>query len=230
VNDLDDVTGNARTDTPDTTLDISVVLPCLDEEASVGACVSEALEAITAAGLTGEVVVVDNGSTDDSAQVAREAGARVVVELEPGYGNAIASGVSAARGRVVVMADADSTYPLDRVVELARPVLDGGADIVLGNRMSDANDATMPFLHRTLGTPVLSWLNRRAAPGLRVRDSQSGFRAFGRAALIERSTRPRCSSARHARAGASPRSTRATDRALASRSSGPSPTGGVTSS
>ncbi len=163
--------------------DVSIVLPCLNEEASVGLCVTEAHEALAGAGLTGEVVVVDNGSTDASAEVARTAGARVVAEAVPGYGAAIRGGIRVARGRVVDMADADCTYPLDRLAELVRPVLDGEVDLCLGSRLEAASNTSMPLLHRFVGTPVLTALVRQGGGAAHLTDSQSGFRAFGRQAI-----------------------------------------------
>lgn len=172
-------------DSPDLTdaVAVSVVLPCLDERDSVGACVDEARRAFAANSIHGEVIVVDNGSSDGSADVARAHGARVVSEPRRGYGQALRTGFSTARGDVVVMADADQTYPLERLAELAAPVLSGDADLVLGGRLADSHRATMPVLHRRLGTPVLTFLISRASGGLPVRDSQSGFRAFRRSAV-----------------------------------------------
>lgn len=164
-------------------LDVSVVLPTLNEEDSVGLCVTEAYEALAAAGLSGEVIVVDNGCTDASAQVARTAGARVVAEPVPGYGAAIRGGIRAARGRVVVMADSDCTYPLDRVAELVRPVLAGDTDLCIGTRLSEATRHSMPFLHRYVGTPTLTLLVRQGGGYSGLTDSQSGFRAFSREAV-----------------------------------------------
>src|SRR5688572_15555808 len=103
-------------------LDVSVVLPCLNEAASVGACIDEAMSSATKAGLRCEVVVVDNGSTDGSAEVATSHGARVVHETTKGYGSALRAGIAAAEAPVVVMADADQTYPLDRIADLVAPV------------------------------------------------------------------------------------------------------------
>jgi glycosyltransferase involved in cell wall biosynthesis len=159
---------------------VSVVLPCLNEAESVGPCVEEALRSLRELTGTGEVVVVDNGSSDGSAERAIEAGARVIHESRPGYGSALRAGFATARGDVVVMADADSTYPLDRIPDLVRPVVDGEADMVLGARLGDANSETMPFLHRYVGTPVITWLTARACGRRVVSDSQSGFRAFRR--------------------------------------------------
>lgn len=170
--------GAAAVDVPATTCDVTVVLPCLDEEASVGACVEEALTAIRAAGHVGEVLVVDNGSTDASAVRAAEAGARVVAESTPGYGAAILRGIAEARGTVVVMADADGTYPLDRLEELVGPVLRGEADMMVGSRLEAATRQSMPFLHRFVGTPTLTWLVREGTGATGMSDSQSGFRAF----------------------------------------------------
>ncbi len=166
-------------------VDVSVVLPCLDEADSVGPCVVAALAAMREAGLRGEVVVADNGSTDASASIAAASGARVVPAPIRGYGAAIAAGIAAAQGTVVVMADADLTYPLEKIAELVGPVLAGDADLVLGSRLDAATRSSMPFLHRFVGTPALTYLVRRASgSGLRLTDSQSGFRAFRRDAMI----------------------------------------------
>ncbi|MHB1781614.1 MAG: glycosyltransferase family 2 protein [Acidimicrobiales bacterium] len=164
---------------------VTVVLPCLDEEVSVGQCVDEASAALDAAGYSGEILVVDNNSTDRSVEIARAHGARVVREQRPGYGRALRTGIEHARGEIVVMADADLTYDLSKIARLVQPVADGKADIVLGERLSEAPSSTMPFLHRRVGTPMLTMLVRRAAQGLRVTDSQSGYRAFRRDAILE---------------------------------------------
>ena len=157
-----------------------MVLPCLDERESVGVCVDEARRALAQAGLSGEVVVVDNGSSDGSDAIARAHGAQVVEEPRQGYGQALRAGFGAARGDVVVMADADRTYPLERLGDLVAPVRAGEADLVLGGRLGHSSRATMPVLHRRVGTPLLTFLISRACGGLPIRDSQSGFRAFDR--------------------------------------------------
>lgn len=160
---------------------VSVVLPCLNEAESVGRCVREAIATLAAAGLPGEVVVVDNGSSDTSAEIAAEAGARVVKESRPGYGSALRAGIAAATGDIVVMADADVSYDLARIPDLVRPIIEREADLVLGTR--DANGRSMPFLHRFIGTPLLTFLVSRASGDRASSDSQSGFRAFRRDAI-----------------------------------------------
>lgn len=163
---------------------VTLVLPCLDEAESIEACIDEAGRAMSGTGIPFEIVVVDNGSTDGSDVLAAQAGARVVYETVPGYGSAVRRGIAEATTPVVVMADADCTYDLSRLPDLVAPVRAGHADIVLGERLvSAAAGATMPVLHRLVGTPVLSWLIRRAAPGLTISDSQSGYRAFRRDAV-----------------------------------------------
>jgi glycosyltransferase involved in cell wall biosynthesis len=165
-------------------MEATVVLPCLNESASVAACVRAARRALRASGIDGEVLVVDNGSTDDSALAAREAGARVAFEPHRGYGRALRRGIAAARAPVIAIADADGTYELSRLGELLAPVLDGDADLVLGSRIAGSAPGAMPALHRYLGTPVLNHLIARTSGEPARRDSQSGFRAFRREAIL----------------------------------------------
>lgn len=166
---------------PESPVLVTLVLPCLNEVASVGACVTEALDAFALAGLVGEVVVADNGSTDGSAEAALRAGARVVPATTPGYGAALQAGFRAARGTVLVMGDADLTYDFSKIDLLVRPILDDTADLVLGGRLDAATQASMPFLHRFVGTPAITFLVSRASGGIPISDSQSGYRAFRKA-------------------------------------------------
>lgn len=163
---------------------VSVVLPCLNEAGSVRVAVTQALEGLASMGLPGEVVVADNGSSDGSADLARAAGARVVEAPVRGYGAALSAGFQAARGEICVMADADATYPLDRLSELVEPIIADTADMVIGSRWSGMTMTTMPLLHRFIGTPVITWLVRRAGGPSGISDSQSGFRAFPRQRLL----------------------------------------------
>jgi hypothetical protein len=159
---------------------VTLVMPCLNEEESVGPCITEALDAFKANGWVGEVLVVDNNSTDDSAAIAVAHGARVVPETVKGYGAALRRGISEARGEIVVMADADCTYPLEKIAEIVEPVLSRESDMVLGARLDAATRKSMPFLHRFVGTPAITMLVRSAVGGMNLSDSQSGYRAFRR--------------------------------------------------
>jgi glycosyltransferase involved in cell wall biosynthesis len=165
-------------------IDVTVVLPCLNERDAVGGCVTEALEAMNAAGIRGEVLVVDNGSTDGSPEAAVAAGARLIREPRRGYGRAIRTGIAQARGAVVAMADSDGTYDLSKLPEIVRPVLAGDVDLNLATRLDGATRATMPFLHRYVGTPVITYLTSRASGRKLTGDSQTGYRAFRRDQML----------------------------------------------
>src|SRR5664279_6251276 len=135
-------------------------MPCLNEAETIAPCVAEALAALAGAGLAGEVVVADNGSTDGSKALAEAAGARVVPVASPGYGAALAGGIAAARGRYVVMGDADLSYDFGAVPHFVK-ALDAGADLVMGSRFKGVIEkGAMPPIHRWLGNPVLSGLGR----------------------------------------------------------------------
>ena len=162
---------------------VTVILPCLNEAAAVGHAVDEAWRGLAAAGVAGEVLVIDNGSTDGSVAAALAAGARVVTEPMRGYGAAIRAGIAQARGDIVVMADADGTYDLVAVGDLLAP-LAAGADLIVGARFRGAIAAgAMPRLHRYVGTPALSRA-LQLVTGVRLVDSQSGYRAFRRDEML----------------------------------------------
>jgi glycosyltransferase involved in cell wall biosynthesis len=164
-------------------MDISVVMPCLNEADSVGICVEKALEGIRRTGLRGEVIVCDNGSTDGSPAVAREAGARVVLESSRGYGNAYLKGFAEAHGRYIVMGDSDNTYDFTELANLIQPLTDGSADYVLGSRFGgEILKGAMSWSHRYVGNPILTGALNRFF-GLRSTDAHSGMRAFTREAL-----------------------------------------------
>jgi glycosyltransferase involved in cell wall biosynthesis len=161
---------------------VSVVMPCLNEAETVAACVKEALDAIARAGLAGEVIVADNGSTDASREVAAGAGAKVVPVPERGYGAALLGGIAAARGRYVVMGDADFSYDFGVIPHFVR-ALEAGADLVMGSRFKGAIlPGAMPPLHRWVGNPVLTTLGRLLFR-VNVSDFHCGIRAFRREAV-----------------------------------------------
>jgi glycosyltransferase involved in cell wall biosynthesis len=160
---------------------VSVVIPCLNEEASIERCVSEALQALEGQGWDGEVIVADNGSDDHSAELAKQAGALVIHEPRRGYGSAYRAGFAAAQGDYIVMADADLTYDFSDIPRFVSK-LDEGADLVMGDRMSGIQPGAMPWLHRYVGNPVLTGiLNLFFRTG--VRDAHCGMRAIRRSAL-----------------------------------------------
>ena len=162
--------------------EVSVVIPCLNEEAAIASVVHGALGAIDGAGIPGEVVVVDNGSEDRSAELAEAAGARVVYEPRRGYGSAYLAGLAAAEGTYIVMTDADGTYPIELLGSFVERLREG-ADMVMGNRFRGTIAAgAMPWPNRYIGNPILSgMLNLFFRSG--VGDAHCGLRAIRRDAL-----------------------------------------------
>ncbi|HEY8172066.1 MAG TPA: glycosyltransferase family 2 protein, partial [Dehalococcoidia bacterium] len=158
--------------------DVSIIMPCLDEQATVGRCVRKAREWFRRSGMSGEVIVVDNGSSDQSRALALAAGARVIDEEERGYGAALIRGIREARGQYLVMGDCDDTYDFSDISHLVDP-LRGGADMVVGDRYAGIQPGAMTWSHRYIGTPAISFM-LRLFTGSRLRDSQCGLRAFTR--------------------------------------------------
>lgn len=161
---------------------VSVVMPCLNEEKTVGECVKKAFEGLKKAKVKGEVIVVDNGSEDNSPQKAKKAGAKVILETKKGYGQALLTGLKTAKGEFLVFADSDGTYDFREIPRLIAP-LTRGYDLVLGSRLKGKiKKGAMPFLNRFLGTPILN-LFLRLFYGLGVSDSQTGMRALTKKAF-----------------------------------------------
>lgn len=157
--------------------EITVVIPCLNEEEAVGKVVEQALEGIRRSGRTGEVLVVDNGSTDRSAEVAVAHGARVVTERRRGYGSAYLTGLAAAKGEYIVMGDADETYPLQDLGPFVDR-LEQGDDLVMGSRFKGTiHGDAMPFLNRFVGNPILTGM-LNVLFGVKVSDAHCGMRAI----------------------------------------------------
>jgi glycosyltransferase involved in cell wall biosynthesis len=162
----------------ESTYAVSVVIPCLNEAQNIEQCVSTALGAMAAAGIAGEVIVADNGSSDGSAALAKRAGARVVHQPVRGYGSAYLAGFAAARGSYILMADADLTYDFNEIPRFLA-TLEAGADMIIGDRMQNIQPGAMPWHHRYIGNPLLSsLLNLFFHTG--VNDAHCGMRAFRR--------------------------------------------------
>ena len=163
----------------DLTLDVSVVIPCLNEANSLAFCVEKAVTAFGRASLRGEVIVADNGSTDGSIQIAESNGARVVHVQERGYGAALKAGIASSRGKYIIMGDADDSYDFSEVRNFVEK-LSQGYDLVMGNRFKGGiKPGAMPKLHKHFGNPGLSWLVNFLF-GAGVGDSYCGMRGFSR--------------------------------------------------
>ena len=161
---------------------ISAIIPCLNEELTLGICINKAMASFTQRGVKGEVIVGDNGSTDKSVEIAESLGARVVHQPTRGYGAALSAAAGAARGKYIIMADADDSYDWSQL-DCFIDTLENGADFVMGNRFAGGIEAgAMPPLHRYLGNPVMSgiarWLYRSP-----IRDFHCGMRGFTREAF-----------------------------------------------
>jgi glycosyltransferase involved in cell wall biosynthesis len=165
-------------------LDLTILMPCLNEAETLAICVRQAAQAIHDSGLTGEVVVADNGSVDGSLEIAAAEGARVVNVSTRGYGAALIAGIESARGKYIMMADADASYHFEHLPRFL-PKLDEGYDLVMGNRFAGGIEpGAMPPLHKYLGNPVLSAVGRIFFR-IPVRDFHCGLRAFRRDSILK---------------------------------------------
>ncbi|HKV75093.1 MAG TPA: glycosyltransferase family 2 protein, partial [Gemmatimonadales bacterium] len=177
----------AQTSPAEGDLELSIVMPCLNEADTLAICVGKARRALAEAGIPGEIVVADNGSTDGSQAIAEREGARVVPIAMRGYGSALMGGIAAAQGRYVLMGDADDSYDF---LESPRflPALRAGADLVQGCRLpaggGTVTPGAMPFLHRWWGNPMFSAMARQWY-GAPTHDIYCGMRAFRRE-LVDR--------------------------------------------
>jgi glycosyltransferase involved in cell wall biosynthesis len=165
-------------------IELSIVMPCLNEAETLAVCITKARSYLDRSGVVGEIVIADNGSTDGSQQIALDLGARVIDIAEKGYGSALIGGIEASRGTYVIMGDADDSYDfanLDGFVERLR----AGDELVMGNRfMGGIEPGAMPPLHKYLGNPVLSSIGRFLFRSP-IRDFHCGLRGFNRASINE---------------------------------------------
>lgn len=163
--------------------ELSIVMPCLNEARTVGACIEKALRFLAHSGIRGEILLADNGSTDGSRDIARATGARVVEVGARGYGAALIGGIEAAEGRYIIMGDADDSYDFTALAPFVEKLRDG-YQLVVGNRFAGGVlPGAMPLLHRYLGNPVLSYIGRLffRTP---IRDFHCGLRGFDRNAIL----------------------------------------------
>ena len=168
---------------------VSVVMPCLNEADGVGICVEKARRALDKMGVPGEVVVVDNGSTDGSAEIATHAGARVVHERRRGYGAAYLRGFHEARGKYLIMGDADDTYDFADIAPFVEPLAAGGVDMVMGTRLRGTIlPGAMSWSHRWIGNPILSGMLKLMFK-TSISDSHCGMRSFTREAYHQMNLR-----------------------------------------
>ncbi len=156
---------------------VTIVMPCLDEEDTIAICIKNAKRGLDNAGIPGEILIVDNGSTDNSVKIALEMGAKIVKEPVKGYGAALRRGIKEAGGEYIIMGDADATYDFSEI----KPFIDrlkGGSDFVMGSRLKgNIEKGAMPFLHRFVGSPALT-LFLNLCFGGRISDVNCGMRGF----------------------------------------------------
>ena len=174
--------GELKLDQATAPLELTILMPCLNEAETLATCIQKALGYLARSGVAGEVLIADNGSTDGSQAIARGLGARVIDVPEKGYGAALIAGIAGARGRYVIMGDSDDSYDFSALDPFITKLRDG-YDLVMGNRFKGGIDpGAMPPLHRYLGNPVLSTIGRVFFGGP-IRDFHCGLRGFSRAAI-----------------------------------------------
>ena len=166
----------------DPTVELTIVLPCLNEEQTVGICVEKAMNFLHKSGINGFVLVADNGSTDRSVEIACSRGAKIIHVSEKGYGSALRGGFTAAQGKFIIMADADDSYDLENLAPFVEKLREG-YDLVMGNRFKGGiKKSAMPWHHKYIGNPILSFVGQLFfhTP---ARDFHCGLRGFTRAAI-----------------------------------------------
>ncbi len=164
-------------------IELTILMPCLNEEETIGICIRKALSFLEEHKVSGEVLIADNGSTDNSKDIARNLGARVVDVKEKGYGSALMGGIRAAKGKFVIMGDSDDSYDFLNLMPFVSKLREG-YDLVMGNRFKGGiARGAMPFLHRYLGNPVLTFIGRLFFR-IGIRDFHCGLRGFRRDSIL----------------------------------------------
>lgn len=163
---------------------LTILMPCLNEAGTVEACVKKAKRFLETNKIEGEVIVVDNGSMDKSADIAKRTGAKVVEVKERGFGNAVSGGLKEACGEYIILGDADDTYDFYNLIPFLEK-LNAGNDLVMGNRfMGEIKAGAMPFLHQYFGNPVITWLGNFLF-GFICGDFYCGLRAFKKESILK---------------------------------------------
>lgn len=159
-------------------IEVSVVIPTLNEELTIGICVEKALKALQKMNIKGEVIISDSYSKDKTVEIATAKGAKVVYQPLKGYGNAYHKGIREAKGKIIIIGDADNTYDFSDIEKFITPLKNGECDLVIGNRLNDTLEkGAMPFLHRYIGTPVMTWVLNRLFK-TNIKDCNCGMRSF----------------------------------------------------
>lgn len=162
--------------------DLSVVIPCLDEEKTIQVCIDKCMQAFQRLNINGEIIISDNQSTDNSVEIAKKLGAKTCTCYKKGYGITLRTGFKEANGKYILMADGDDSYDFNQIDNFYNKILNG-SDMVIGTRLrGKIHQGAMPFLHRYLGTPVLTALVN-IFWGLKISDSQCGMRMFKKESL-----------------------------------------------
>lgn len=160
-------------------MELTILMPCLNEEKSLAFCIKECQNCIKKNGIYAEILITDNGSSDNSVRIARECGVRVVQIPEKGYGNAVRGGIRAARGRYVIMGDCDGSYDFSESFLLLKKLREGFGLVVGSRYLGGIEKGAMPFLHRCIGVPFLSMLGRWRYK-VEISDFHCGLRGFNR--------------------------------------------------
>ncbi|GAM65762.1 dolichol-p-glucose synthetase [Vibrio ishigakensis] len=164
-------------------IELTILMPCLNEEETLSICINKAKNYLDQHNIIGEVLVSDNGSSDRSIEIAKKNGARVIEVKEKGYGAALSAGIKAAKGKFVIMGDADDSYDFNNLDPFMKS-LRSGSDLVMGNRFKGGIEpGAMPFLHKYIGNPVLSFLGRLFFK-IKCKDFHCGLRGFNRNSIL----------------------------------------------